>query len=156
MSRLQCEGLSYVGGDIVSAVVERNQRLFGGAGRAFVKLDLMRDPLPAADLLLCRDCLVHLSCTDIQTALRNVVRAPIRYLLTTTFPRCERNEDIVTGDWRLLNLQLPPFSFPPPERLIAEGCTEGDGRFGDKSLGLWRMSEIALAVRHASAGRDTA
>jgi len=27
-------------------------------------------------------------------------------------------------------------------RLLNENCTEGDGAFGDKSLGLWRVDDI--------------
>jgi hypothetical protein len=59
--------------------------------------------------------------------------------LTTTFPGCASNEDIVTGDWRPLNLQLAPFNLPAPDLLINEQCTEGGNLFADKSLGLWRL-----------------
>jgi len=48
----------------------------------------------------------------------------------------------VTGDWRLLNLQRPPFNFPPPLRLMNERCTESRGAFGDKSLGLWLVGQL--------------
>jgi hypothetical protein len=98
--------------------------------------------LPAADLLFCRDCLVHLSYGDIRKALENVRRSRIRYILTTTFPGNQANTDIQTGDWRPLHFQLAPFRFPPPLLLINEGCTEGNGSFADKSLGLWRVAEL--------------
>jgi hypothetical protein len=133
----------YIGGDLVPELIAPLERRFGDARRRFVVLDLRSDPLPAADLLLCRDCLVHLSLADIRLALRNVARSRIPYLLTTTFPDGAENEEIVTGDWRVLDLESPPFSFPPALRLLNEGCTEGDGRFADKSLALWRVSDIA-------------
>jgi hypothetical protein len=41
-----------------------------------------------------------------------------------------------------LNLQLPPFNFPAPLRLIEENCTEDGGKYADKSLGLWRLSDL--------------
>jgi hypothetical protein len=63
-------------------------------------------------------------------------------LLTTTFPAAADNEDIVTGDWRVLNLECSPFDFPPPMELLNEGCTEAGGRFADKSLGLWRIADL--------------
>ncbi len=113
--------------------------------RRFMVLDLTADALPPADLLLCRDCLVHLSHADIRRALENIARSRITCLLTTTFPGGATNEDIVTGDWRPLDLERPPFSFPPPLRLLEEGCTESDGRFADKSLGLWRVADLARA-----------
>lgn len=50
----------------------------------------------------------------------------------------------MTGDWRPLNLERPPFNFPPPAELLAEGCTEAEGRFLDKSLGLWAIKDLVV------------
>jgi SAM-dependent methyltransferase len=133
----------YIGADLLPELIAPLRQRYDDARRQFTVLDLTRDPLPAAELLLCRDCLVHLSLDDIRRALRNVARSPIAWLLTTTFPDGAENEDIVTGDWRVLDLERPPFSFPPPIRLLNEGCTEGGGRFTDKSLGLWWVGELA-------------
>ncbi len=134
----------YIGGDIVPELIQQNRERHTSAARTFTVLDLTSDPLPSADLILCRDCLVHLSYADIFSALRNIVASGTDYLLTTTFPDCPENEDITTGDWRLLNLERAPFNFPPPSYLINEGCTEGNGRFRDKSLGLWRVADLQL------------
>lgn len=133
---------SYIGGDLLPELVRPLHAAHGGSQHRFVVLDLLADGLPGADLLLCRDCLVHLSYVDIRRAMANVLRADIRYLLTTTFPATERNEDIVTGDWRPLNLERPPFEFPTPAAVLNEHCTEGGGAFADKSLGLWRTDEL--------------
>ncbi len=142
MATVQLPVEHYIGGDLLPELIAPLQQCHGDYRRRFVVLDLTRDPLPAADLLLCRDCLVHLSHADIRLALRNVVRSGIPYLLTTTFLDGAENEDIVTGDWRVLDLRRPPFSFPPPLRTLNEGCTEGGGRFADKSLGLWRVKDL--------------
>jgi hypothetical protein len=142
MQHLAAHEVSYIGGDIVSSVIEINNVQFGSSFRTFQVLDLTRDPLPAADLLLCRDCLVHLSFGDALAALANVARAPITYFLTSTFPDCSRNDDIVTGDWRVINLALPPFNLPPPLRLICEQCSEANGLFADKSLALYRVADL--------------
>lgn len=136
---------NYIGADIVPDLVEQNRAKFSGASntnRQFLVLDLTGDPLPDADLILCRDCLVHLSFTDIDKVLRNLKESSIKWLLATTFTDCEQNEDIATGDWRVLNLELPPFNFSPPNTLIDEECTEGGGQFTDKSLGLWKIQEL--------------
>jgi hypothetical protein len=63
-------------------------------------------------------------------------------LLTTTFTSTRANHDIVTGDWRPIMLQQAPYGFPEPVALINEGCTEFDGRYPDKSLGLWRLADL--------------
>jgi hypothetical protein len=132
----------YIGADLLPDVIEPLAATFGDARREFLVLDLTSDRLPAADLLFCRDCLVHLSFADIRAALSNVVRSGILYFLTTTFPNGDPNEDIVTGDWRVLDLERAPFRLPRPSRILNEGCTEGDGTFADKSLGLWRVADL--------------
>ena len=141
-SKMELNLESYTGGDIVSDIVYRNQSLFAGKNRRFIKIDLMHDPLPEADILLCRDCLVHFSNVDIQKSIENLKRSKIRYVLTTTFVKCNKNTDIVTGDWRIINLQKPPFSLPAPMLLINENCAEGDGTYADKCLGLWAVEDL--------------
>lgn len=143
MSRTRLPGVTYLGADLLPEIVARNSELHGTDGRRFLTLDLTSSPLPEADLLLCRDCLVHLSYDDIRRALVNIRKAPITWLLTTTFPAQAENEDITTGDWRPLNLQLPPFTLPPPVEVLLEGCSEQDGLFADKSLGLWRVDTLS-------------
>jgi hypothetical protein len=133
---------SYIGGDIVSEIIENNNAQYKTEGRSFVKLDLINDHLPKADILFCRDCLVHLSNQDIQKTIENIKRSEIAYLLTTTFPECDENIDITTGDWRIINLERFPFHLPKPLKIINEKCTEANGSYADKSLGLWRIRDI--------------
>ncbi len=142
ISRVPLPEVQYTGGDLLPEIVERNTARFAGTLRRFLQLDVTRSPLPAADLLLCRDALVHLSLPDIVAAIRNIRGSAIRYLLTTTFTAEPANHDITTGDWRPLNLERAPFDFPPPLELVNEGCTEGEGRFTDKSLALWRVADL--------------
>jgi hypothetical protein len=133
---------SYCGVDIVEAVIAANRRCHGAPGRTFLCLDLRRDPLPEADLVLCRDCLVHFSFRDAQAALANFRGSGATWLLATTFPGHSRNQDAVTGEWRPLNLELPPFGLPPPRTLLDERCRDQGGRFADKSLGLWHVGDL--------------
>jgi hypothetical protein len=136
----------YIGGDIVPQVIDRNRsradlRQLPYSAR-FELLDITRDQLPVADLVLCRDCIVHLSFANIRATLKNVLWSGARYLLTTTFPDHDLNEDIEDGDWRLLNLERPPFSLPTPLAIFNEGCDEEGGAFADKSLGLWAAAQL--------------
>jgi hypothetical protein len=138
--RLLFLDLDYFGGDIVPELIERNRRMYGGPRHHFAQVDIVRDPLPEADLLLCRDCLVHLSYEDAFRALANIKRSGSAYLLTTTYWDRQSNRDITTGDWRTLNLLLPPFSLGPPIRLIDERAPQ-EG-FRDKGLGLWKIADL--------------
>ena len=133
----------YIGLDIVESLIERNNREFGAPSRRFLCLDLAANALPRADLIFCRDCLVHLNFHDIRRVIANFKRSQSSYLLTTTFTGRTQNVDLVGKDvWRTLNLTVGPFNFPPPLRLINEGCTEANGLYGDKSLGLWRLKDL--------------
>ena len=132
--------IDYVGGDIVAELIARNQQQYAGARRAFRRLDLQQDDLPATDFVLCRDCLVHFSNREVTLALRNIKRSGSRYLLTTTFINRDRNSDIVTGKWRPLNLQRAPFGLPAPIELIDEAHPVR--RYRDKQLGLWKFDAI--------------
>src|SRR5215216_1462982 len=130
----------YIGADIVRDLIGRHQQEFGNHGRKFIAIDITADELPQVDVILCRDCLSHLSYEDAFKALRNFKMSGSRYLLTTTYTRREINVDIATGGWRPLDLQLQPFNFPAPLQVLVENCSEGNGQLADKSLGLWELT----------------
>jgi len=142
MEHVDLTGIEYIGGDIVPSIVEKNQRLHTRESRQFVALDLTRDILPHADVLLCRDCLVHLSYANIRAVLTNIARSNIRFVLMTSFPGRRDNYDVADGDWRALDFQAPPFSFPEPRLAIVENCEEEDGSYADKSLLAWRVEDL--------------
>jgi SAM-dependent methyltransferase len=139
----------YIGVDVVGEIVARNQRVASTPTRIFVQRDLTNDPLNSADVILCRDCLVHFSFEDIWRALRNFQASGSRYLLTTTFVEHSENPDIRTGGWRPLNLERPPFSFPPPTAVVDERCLHSGGRGRDKRLALWELAAVPTAPRIA-------
>jgi SAM-dependent methyltransferase len=133
----------YIGADIVSEMVQQNNRRYADELRSFLKLDITQDPVPQVDLVFCRDCLVHLPEKRVWQALENIERSGSTYLLTTTFPRQTKNKDVMfVGQWRPLNLQVAPFNFPEPLRLIDEKNTWKADRYPDKSLGLWRVADL--------------
>ena len=140
MQQTDLGSVRYIGGDLVGDLIERNRAQHARDGVAFQKLDLVHDTLPAVDAVLCRDCLVHLSFADVQAALANIARSGAKWLLTTSFPGVTRNDDIVTGQWRPINLTLPPFNLPEPAKVIAENCTETE--FADKTLSLWAVESL--------------
>jgi hypothetical protein len=139
MQKVDLAKIDYLGGDIVAALIAANKKKFP---RHFAVIDLLRDALPAKDLILVRDCFVHLSYREIFQALRNIKKSGCKYLLTTTFTDCRTNKDIFTGNWRKLNLQEKPFDFPDPILVINENCSEGNGNNRDKSMALWEIGAL--------------
>jgi SAM-dependent methyltransferase len=135
----------YVGVDVVRGLIEANRRRHGTRTRRrrFVHADIVCDDLPRADLVLCRECLMHLSDAEVARAVGNLRRTGAPYLLATTF-EAHDNVDIPTGDWRPINLQAPPFGFPAPVEAIpdvpiAEGARD---LYADKRLSLWRFADL--------------
>jgi len=140
MRLTELPGVEYIGADLLRELVE-GLAAHARAGRRFLRLDLLRDPLPKVDLVLCRDALVHFSFADSARALRRLRQSGSTYLLTTTFPAQAGNRDIVTGDWRPLNLALPPFRFPAALQLLPDPPGAGSA-YADKSLGLYRLADL--------------
>jgi hypothetical protein len=142
MQGVDLGGLDYIGADIVNELVLKNREKHGSASLHFEHLNLLEDDLPMVDLVFCRDCLVHLSFKDMRRALQNVCRSESKYLLVTTFTERSKNVDIATGQWRPINLQMPPFNLPAPIRVISEQCSEGEGDYQDKVLALWAVEDL--------------
>jgi len=133
---LDWDGTRYIGADIVPELIEANRAAY--PERDFRVLDLARDELPQADLVICRDCLVHLSFEDCFKALENICKSGAKYLLTTTFPLHRNEEDIQTGEgWRPVNLCEEPFPLGDPALMLNEGCVEPF--YWDKCAALWRI-----------------
>jgi len=137
----------YQGADIVKPMIEDNQSRYGSDKREFLHLDLLRDALPNVDAIFCRECLVHLSYADIETALQNIRKSGATYLFTTHFPQRKYNEDIVTGKHHSLNFNLPPFSWPEPELEFVEYFA--GKRRGNKCLSVWKIADIPPTVTDA-------
>lgn len=134
--------VSYTGIDIVPAMIESLRSTALPPQINFLLADITNDDLPQADAILCRDCLVHFSFQTIEQAVHNFKRSGARYLITTTFPEWNVNKDIENGDWRALNFEHEPFNWGKPDFVLNEGCTEADGGYPDKSLGVWKLSAL--------------
>jgi len=138
MQRIDLKQVKYIGMDIVPDLIKNNIAKFANENRQFMAADIVTDELPNVDLIFCRDCFVHLSFKDIRAALVNIKKSQSTYLLTTTFPD-HKNFDIVTGNWRQLNLQSTPYNLPLPLKIFNEGES---GENQDKAMALWRVQDL--------------
>jgi hypothetical protein len=106
---------SYIGFDIVPDLIARNKQSWATGRISFEVADLVRQVPPRADLIFCRHLLIHLPFGDSMSLLRNFKSSGSKYLMITTSPHVEKNEEIIyTGSFRPLNLYRAPFNFPPP------------------------------------------
>jgi len=131
---------NYIGIDIVPSVVAANKALYASERRAFSQLDATQDPLPEADTILCREVMFHLSFHDIWRLLENIRRSRCTYLIATNDDGLRYNADILSGDFRMLNLFKSPLLFPNPVRSIPD-----DGVLPDRTLSVWRVADLPVS-----------
>jgi len=144
MDRTSLDVKCYIGIDIVPDLIKSNQEKYSNEKVEFQCADITKDKLPQVDIIICRDCLVHFSNRNIKKALCTFKSSNSKYLLTTTYPGlAKHNWNIVTGMWRPVDLQKPPFNLPEPLAILNEHCTENTD-YKEKSLGLWKIDDIPV------------
>lgn len=147
MRTLDLRGIDYVGADIVQSLIDQNNEKFGGPHVRFIRANATSDELPAADTVLMREVLFHLSFNDVFAVLQNVLSKRRDFLLITTDRYNGFNADIRSGDWRLLNFEAAPFRFPEPDLWIDE-----DSVVPHRRLGAWKADTIRSALTRAGIG----
>ena len=106
--------IMYHGSDIVSDIISYNKEKYENENIRFSKLDITKDKLPRSDLMICRDLLFHLSYKDIFLFFENFLSSEINYLLINSHSNNSNifeNKDIITGDFRLLDIFSEPLNF---------------------------------------------
>lgn len=133
----------YIGIDIVEKLIESNNRLYKDNKISFMYSNLVLDKLVKSDLILCRDCLVHLSLKDALLAIKNFKNSNSKYLLLTNYSNIDFNKDTYDGHWRALNFEKQPFNFPKPIYIIDENYTN-DGSLPGKTIALWKINDVKI------------
>ena len=119
------DDIEYLGGDIVDDLISNNEKKYKSKNINFTKLDITKDNIPDSDLMICRDCLIHLSYESINSFLSNFRKSKIDYLLLTNYELKNNNIefiniDIPDGEFREIDLSKKPFNFPEPIRKIKD------------------------------------
>jgi len=147
MKHTDLKDVDYIGADIVENLIIENTSKYKSKNLVFKALDLTKDSLPNVDVIFCRDCLVHLSYKDLYKALKRIKESNSKYLLTTTFAKCDKNKDIITGQWRKLNFEIAPFNFNKPLQVIDEKYTKKGDKYSDKMMSLWEINTISIPFK---------
>lgn len=134
MNQLKYKFNKYIGIDIVDDLIKENNLKYSNEHTDFLCANIINDKIPQADLILCRDCFIHLSFENIFKTIKNFKKSNSLYLLTTTYKHIYQNIDIYNGGFRKINLLLPPFNLKNPFAEIFEE--------EDKYLSMWRISDL--------------
>ena len=137
------EVLDYTGGDIVEFMVEDNKKKYPTVN--FKVFDLTTDNIPDVDLLFCRDCLLHLSFSDIDRVFSNISRSNVKFILTSNwFDDATNTRDIETGSWRYLNFLDSPYNFAP----ALDSITDFVDGFPKREMLLWPIDVIDTYIKN--------
>ena len=151
MEKLDLKVEKYIGGDIVNELIVKLNKEQKSDFRVFKVINLVNQVPPKVDVIFCRDLFVHLSNRDIKAAIRNIIASESKYLFTTTFTDRNENKNLPIFSkgvkWRTINLQIKPWNFPNPIDFINENCSENDYKFTDKSIGIWKISDLRFFIR---------
>lgn len=142
MRKVDLSGVKYTGGDIVEPLIVSNSKKYSSDNIKFKVIDVVNDILEKTDLIIVRDCFVHLPEVDVLKAINNIKRSGSKYLLTTNFlwESVPNNKDIQVGQWRRLNLTQSPYNFKFPEKIIIEGNRQSHDH--DKTMSLWKINDL--------------
>ncbi len=146
MRHVALDGVKYIGGDLVTDLIQGLSKEFSSPSRQFLVLDIVDGSIPKADLWMCRDVLFHLSNEECMQVLRQFVKSEIQYFLTTTFDIGLENIDIKPGGFRHINLRLPPFNLPRPLYSIDDFVAP----FPPRTLGCWSRDQVRTAISFGS------
>lgn len=142
LSRTNMECFYYTGADVSLRIIRKNKETFSHLPyMQFLQLDLCKDVLPKSDLLFTRDCLFHLSNSDILSALNNIKRSEFKFIAMSGHDTSDDfpNEDIKTGMFRKINLKKPPFSFDVKK---AEILNDGSSLEPDKKIYIFARKDL--------------
>ena len=99
---------SYLGVDIASDIVDADRKKYQRDKVRFQVGDITEE-LPAADLLISKDVLQHLSNRLVQKFIENNLKKGKYKWVILTNDRGIGNQDITPGGYRAINLAAPPF-----------------------------------------------
>ncbi|HLO15282.1 MAG TPA: class I SAM-dependent methyltransferase, partial [Anaerolineales bacterium] len=136
--------VDYIGGDIVLPLVESLNLKYKQDNVSFIHIDLIKDGFPKSDIMICRDCLFHLSFEDTKSVLRNFLVSETPYLLTTTHKNIDgfKNSDIQIGGFRRIDLFSPPYNFP--SNALAS-IDDWISPYPERQMCLWNREQVSLA-----------
>jgi hypothetical protein len=135
----------YVGGDIVQPLIDLHIKNYQTDKIRFQRLDITQDKLPKMDMMICRDCLFHLSYSDTKSFLLNFINSEIPYLLTSTHINDGdlKNRDIISADFKQIDLFSSPYNFSKNVLFRIEDWMSPDPR---REMCLWNRDQIIEAT----------
>ena len=133
--------INYIGVDVVEFLITEHQKNY--PNHHFEVLDITVDDLPRADMMMCRDCMFHMSFEDIYRTLNNFVKSEIPLLFATSHATPAMNVNITTGGYAELDFFKKPFCFPKPVFAL----DDTHPAFVKRNMCVWTREQVAEAIK---------
>jgi hypothetical protein len=138
----------YLGVDVVSEIVAKNNKKYGSENVGF---ECDKFPYWLANLfgskyqaVLFADMLVHLPNFMVELHLKAIKQTQVKYIFATTFPEIKENTDVELNEiaWRPINMAIAPYNMGEPIELIRYNefyVGETGEKIREKYIGLWKI-----------------
>jgi SAM-dependent methyltransferase len=118
-----------IASDVIAAVRNKHEK-----GRIKFQVGDITDELPAADLLVSKDVLQHLSNDLVHRFIRNNLRKGKYKWVILTNDRGSENRDVASGGYRAIDLAAPPFE--------VKGLVDLPIKFGDETTKITSLLDL--------------
>ena len=107
--------VDYEGWDASEDMIGPMNEKYGAGNTRFLVKDIIDNEYPSVDMVIARDVLFHLKEEYLQIVLKNIKKAGVSFLMTTTFPDLQENEELVPKKYegwgfRPINLDIKPYN----------------------------------------------
>ena len=136
--------VQYTGMDIVPELITHHKKMFKSQSQwTFINADVLSHAVGQYDIIVCRMMLQHLYDYDAVQVLKQFSESGSSFVLLTTFSCHDYNQQLVIdnenpGRFRLLNLQIDPFSLRPPLCVLRDGPPDVIKAW-EHYMGLWSL-----------------
>lgn len=145
-----CQGVTYLGTDIVKPLVAHLQTTQSTPTCKFQYMDVFQDPPETADLWIARDLLNLYPDSQHPLFFQKFLESGSMYLALTSIDTTTENSAGVLGIQRKLNLQAPPYSMPDPFVTLLDGqqwfCTKKLCIYSRSQIESWLPTFVTLPI----------
>lgn len=101
---------TYTGWDACEEMINDNNKFYGCKNIKFETKDIVTEPYPTVDLIICRDVLFHMT-IDISTKVLDKIKLDAKYFICTSFNDVNENKPHKNG-WGFykINTNIKPFN----------------------------------------------
>jgi 2-polyprenyl-3-methyl-5-hydroxy-6-metoxy-1,4-benzoquinol methylase len=147
LKEVDLSGIEYDGYDIVRAAIE-GARKYASKNIRFHHADILSIDIKRADLVLCKDVLIHLPDQDVLSLLRSIRENGSRFLASTTAPGWPNifRAGMNAGEFAPIDLQQTPYDLGNPIDMIEVPRKETNPK---KFLALWNLRDILETERRS-------